>query len=349
MLTHHYASMNIILYLVFLRKKSGFPLFRNPETRYTEPAYSTLEGGMSRKPILVVMAAGIGSRFGGLKQMTAFGQHGESLIDYSLFDAIRAGFERVVFIVNKKIKDDFRDIVGKNAESRMSVDYVLQELDKLPEGLELPKERVKPWGTAHAILCCKDVVDAPFCALNGDDFYGRDALEQIYAFLAAQPMPGKCAMVGFELQKTLSEDGYVSRGICQVNPEGYLDSIVERLHIIPSIEGPLFTLDGDNYTRLPGETTVSMNFWGLHPQVIRQIEERFPVFYNEAMKTNPAKAEFYLPNLMGDLLKGQQATVKVLQSKGRWFGVTNPSDSPLVKTALQELTARGEYPDGLWR
>ncbi|NLM86597.1 MAG: NTP transferase domain-containing protein [Clostridiales bacterium] len=303
---------------------------------------------MSHKPILVVMAAGIGSRFGGLKQMAPFGLHGESLIDYSLYDALRAGFERVAFIVNKKIKDDFRDIVGKNVENRMEVHYVMQELDKLPKGFTVPPERVKPWGTAHAILCAKDVVDAPFCALNGDDFYGLDAMQQIFNFLNAKPQENQYAMAGFELQNTLSDAGYVSRGECKVNDKGYLDSIVERLHIIPTIDGPMYTLDNEHYTRIPGDTTVSMNMWAFTPGLMDHIEQRFETFYKDAMANNPLKGEFYLPNLVGDLLKEDKVSVKVLRSKDRWFGVTNASDRPLVEKALKDLTDEGTYPEGLW-
>ncbi|NLE21038.1 MAG: NTP transferase domain-containing protein [Clostridiales bacterium] len=304
---------------------------------------------MQKKPILAVMAAGIGSRFGGLKQMTPFGLHGESLIDYSLYDALRAGFERVVFIVNTRIRDDFRQLVGRHVENRMEVTYVMQELDRLPEGLTVPEGRAKPWGTAHAILCAGDALDAPFCALNGDDFYGLDAMRQIFAFLDGNPERNVFAMVGFELQNTLSEAGYVSRGICEVDERGYLKSIVERLHVIPTIDGPMYTLDGQQYTRLPGDTTVSMNMWGFTPRVVGEIEKRFPVFYRDAMANNPLKAEFYLPNLVGDLLKENAVSVKALRSGDRWFGVTNASDRPLVEKALRELTAQGVYPDGLWK
>lgn len=303
---------------------------------------------MHKEPILVVMAAGIGSRFGGLKQMTPFGAHGESLIDYSLFDALRAGFKRVIFIVNKKIKDDFRNLVGKNVEGRMEVHYVLQELDKLPEGCTVPEGRIKPWGTAHAILCCKDVIDAPFCALNGDDFYGLDAMTQIYNYLAGKPEENHYAMAGFELHNTLSNDGYVSRGECKVNDKGYLDSVVERLHIIPTIEGPMYTLDQQTYYRLPADTTVSMNMWAFTPGLINHLEARFGAFYKQAMEQNPQKAEFLLPNVVGELLSEGLASVKVLRSRDRWFGVTNPSDRPLVEASLRELTKEGKYPDGLW-
>lgn len=302
-----------------------------------------------KKPILVVMAAGIGSRFGGLKQMTPFGVNGESLIDYSLYDALQVGFERVIFIVNKKIKDDFREIVGKHVEDKMEVQYVMQELDDLPEGLTVPEGRVKPWGTAHAILACRDVIDAPFCAINGDDLYGRDALRQMHHYLSSNPATDEYAMVAFLLKNTLSENGYVSRGICKANDQGYLESVVETLHVIPSVDGPLYTEDNEVYRKLSGDSLVSMNIWGLTPEFIDTLKDVFPPFYAEAMKTNPLKAEIYIPNVIGDLLKAKKVTVKVLNSKDKWFGVTNASDTPLVKAGLQELTQQAVYPDGLWK
>lgn len=302
-----------------------------------------------KKPILVVMAAGIGSRFGGLKQMTPFGVHGESLIDYSLYDALQVGFERVIFIVNKRIHDDFRQLVGRHVESRMEVQYVMQELDDLPQGLSVPEGRAKPWGTGHAILACRDVIDAPFCAINGDDLYGRDALRKMYEYLSSSLEPYHYSMVAFELKNTLSENGYVSRGICQASEEGYLKSIVETVHIIPSVDGPLYTEDGQLYHRLPEDTMVSMNIWGLTPEFIDVLKEEFPRFYQTAMETNPLKAEIYLPNVIGNLLKQERASVKVLHSKDKWFGVTNASDRPAVEAALRQMTQSGVYPDGLWK
>lgn len=302
-----------------------------------------------KEPILVVMAAGIGSRFGGLKQMTPFGMHGESLIDYSLYDALQVGFKRVIFIVNNRIHEDFRSLVGSHVENRMEVQYVMQELDMLPDGLTVPPERVKPWGTAHAILCCKDVIDAPFCAINGDDLYGRDALRQLYNYLVEPREPGQYAMVGFSLANTLSENGYVSRGSCQVSDNGYLDSIVELTHIIPTMDGPLYTTDGEVYRKLLIDSPVSMNIWGLQPDFLKHVAEKFPVFYQEAMRTNPLKAEMYLPNVIGDLLKEGTVSVRVLHSSDRWLGVTNASDRPGVEAALKELTEDGIYPEGLWK
>lgn len=301
-----------------------------------------------KEPILVVMAAGIGSRFGGLKQMAPFGLHGESLIDYTLYDALQVGFKRVVFIVNERIYPDFRKLVGSNVEDRMEVQYVMQDLDALPEGLTVPEGRVKPWGTGHALLCAKDAVDAPFCALNGDDLYGRSALKGIYGHLTSDPEPYHYAMVGFLLKNTLSENGYVSRGVCQVNDQGYLTRVEETTHIIPSVDGPLYTLDEKTYHRLDGNTLVSMNIWALTQDFMDELAEAFPPFYHRAMKENPIKAEIYVPNVVGDLVASGKARVKVLSSTDRWFGVTNASDRPGVEAGIRELTAQSVYPDGLW-
>lgn len=301
-----------------------------------------------KKPILVVMAAGIGSRFGGLKQMAPFGIHGESLIDYSLFDALKVGFDRVIFIVNKRIHEDFRQAVGKHVEDRLQVQYVMQELDDLPEGLSVPEGRVKPWGTGHAILACRDAIDAPFCVVNGDDLYGRDALRKMYEYLSTNPDPYHYAMVAFSLKNTLSENGYVSRGVCVANDSGFLESIVETMHIIPSIDGPLYTEDLKTYHRLPEDTMVSMNIWGLTPEFIDVLKDEFPRFHKTAMETNPLKAEIYLPNVIGTMLAQRKASVKVLHSKDKWLGVTNASDRPAVESALLEMTEDGIYPNGLW-
>lgn len=302
-----------------------------------------------KKPILVVMAAGIGSRFGGLKQMASFGVHGESLIDYSLYDALQVGFKRVIFIVNKRIHEDFRQAVGKHVEDRMEVQYVMQELDDLPEGLSVPEGRVKPWGTGHAILACRDVIDAPFCVINGDDLYGRDALRKMHEYLSANPDPYHYAMVAFLLKNTLSENGYVSRGVCKANDSGFLESIVETMHIIPSVDGPLYTEDSQTYHRLSEDTMVSMNIWGLMPEFIDVLKDEFPRFHKLAMETNPLKAEIYLPNVIGTLLAQNSASVKVLHSKDKWLGVTNASDRPAVESALLEMTKEGVYPNGLWK
>lgn len=302
-----------------------------------------------KEPILVVLAAGIGSRFGGLKQMTPFGAHGESLIDYSLFDALRAGFKRVVFIVNGKIKDDFRRIVGKHVESRMEVQYALQELTMLPAGYTLPEGRTKPWGTAHAVLCAKEYVDAPFCALNGDDFYGRGAFEQIYSYLKDDRPAGSYIMVGYPLKLTMSEHGFVSRGRCLVDEQGNLKDVEELTHIISTVDGPLYTQDNETYRKLSPDTVVSMNIWGFTPDFMQHLETGFTSFLDRAIRENPLKAEFFLPSVVNQVLKAGKATVAVRAINDRWFGVTNPDDRPRVEAALRELTQAGQYPDGLWK
>ena len=304
---------------------------------------------MSPSPILVVMAAGIGSRFGGLKQLAAFGQNGECIIDYSLYDACRAGFRRVVFIVNDAILDEFRQKIGKNAEARMEVRYVCQRPDTLPPGCTPPQGRSRPWGTGHAVMCCREVIDAPFAAINGDDFYGRDAFGQIYGFLSGNPGRGEYAMVGYPLKNTLSDNGFVSRGVCQVDEGGMLQSITERTHIISTCDGPMYTLDEASYTRLPEDAPVSMNLWGFAPDFAEELWARFPAFYAEAMGTNPLKAEYFLPFVVNDMLQEGRARVRLLPTQSKWYGVTYQQDAPLVKAGLTALTEAGEYPPALWK
>lgn len=303
---------------------------------------------MSDKPILVVLAAGMGRRFGSLKQITAFGPHGEGIIDYSLFDAIAAGFERVIFVVNHRIKDDFRSIIGCHVEKRMDVRYVCQELDCLPDGCPLPKERVRPWGTGHAALCCAPYIDAPFAVINGDDLYGRHAMKEIFAFLTSGLKSGQHAMVGYELSNTVTRTGFVSRGICVTDERGMLQSVTERVHIVESSDGPLFTEDMKNYTLLPRDTIVSMNLWGFAPDFAQDLQAYFPAFYQEALKTDILTREYFLPYVVTRALESGRACVRVLTSPDRWYGVTNAADSESVKQAIAEMTRNGVYPDGLW-
>ena len=304
---------------------------------------------MRNEPILVVMAAGLGSRFGGgIKQMASFGLHDECIIDYSLFDAYRAGFRRVVFIVNEKIYDDFREKIGKNVENRMEVHYVIQRLTTVPEGCSVPADRTKPWGTGHAVMCCREFIDAPFAAINGDDFYGRDAFQKIYDFLSQPHAKGEYTMVSFMLKNTLSENGSVSRGVCGVTPDGLLDSIVERTHIISTCDGPLFTLDNENYQRLAEDTPVSMNLWGFTPDFMDELWARFAPFHRNAMTTNPQKGEYFLPFVVNDTLRDGISTVRVLRTDSKWHGVTYKDDLPAVRTAIDSMIKNGEYPEKLW-
>ena len=303
---------------------------------------------MRNDPILVIMAAGIGSRFGGVKQLASFGQHGECIIDYSLFDAYRAGFRRVVFIVNETIYGDFREKIGRHAESCMETRYAIQSMDRLPKGLTVPEGRSKPWGTGHAVMCCRELIDAPFAAINGDDFYGRDAMQKIFNFLSQPHEAGHFAMVAYPLINTLSENGFVSRGVCQADGNGLLKSITERTHIIATCDGPMFTLDGQHYERLSEDSPVSMNLWGFTPDMMDALWERFPAFHENAMATNPLKGEYFLPFVVNDLLREGKATVELLHTESKWHGVTYHDDLPAVRSAIAAMTDSGEYPPALW-
>jgi len=303
-----------------------------------------------KEPILLIMAAGMGSRYGGLKQMDPIGPNGETLLDYSVFDARRAGFKRIVFLIKHAIEEDFKRIVGNRISRCLDVSYAFQELDALPEGFSVPEGRIKPYGTGHAVLCCKELIDAPFAVINADDYYGPQAFQQTYDILSTAEDDEKYRymMVAYHLKNTLTENGYVSRGICSVSPENLLNGIQERTHIISSSDGPLFTEDGKNYQLLEADAPVSMNMWGFTPSLLSELSRRFPVFLSGPLKDNPQKAEFFLPFAVNDLLKENLAAVKVLQSTDRWWGVTYQEDRPLVKAALQALTDTGLYPAKLW-
>ncbi len=302
-----------------------------------------------QKPSLVVMAAGMGSRYGGLKQIDPIGRHGEIIMDYSLHDAMEAGFEKVVFIINRKIEQDFIEIVGRRAEKHMEVHYVFQQPETmLPAGFAVPEGRVKPWGTAHAILCCKDVVHEPFAAINADDYYGKHAFAVLYDYLKTAKDGDKAdfSMVGYLAKNTLTEHGSVARGVCEVDANGELVNIVERLKIFKTPEGPAYTEDdGKTFIHFPGENLVSMNFFGFTPSLFGLLEDRFPEFLTESIETNPLKSEFLIPQEVGLMLRKGIASVRVLSSPDRWYGVTYHEDKPEVQRALNELTDKGAYPD----
>jgi hypothetical protein len=298
---------------------------------------------------LVVMAAGIGSRYGGLKQVDPIGPNGEIIIHYSVYDALRAGFSRVVFVIRRDIEAAFRETIGAEIERRADVAYVFQELTDLPSGFSLPAGRTKPWGTAHAVLCCRQAVKTPFAAINADDFYGAGAYQALAGYLgSAQDRKAvhEYCMVGYVLRNTVSEHGYVARGVCEVTPDGFLKSIRELLHIEALPDGIQNRDDHDKLTPLASDSTVSMNFWGFTLSLFDELEERFPRFLAQNMQ-NP-KSEFLLPNLVGDLVREQRARVKVLPTDERWFGVTYQADRPLVQAAVRDLIARGRYPENLW-
>lgn len=302
-----------------------------------------------QKPALVVMAAGMGSRYGGLKQIDPIGRHGEIIMDYSLYDALEAGFEKVVFIINRRIEQDFYDVIGRRAERHMEVRYVFQQPDAmLPAGFSVPADRVKPWGTAHAILCCKDVVNEPFAAINADDYYGKRAFTVLYDYLknAKDGAKADFSMVGYHASNTLTEHGSVARGVCEVDANGELVNIVERLKIYKTPEGPAYTEDdGATMVHFPADNLVSMNFFGFTPSLFPALEKRFPEFLTEALEKNPLKGEFLIPQEVGRMLQAGKATVRVLSSPDRWYGVTYREDKPEVMKALSDLTDAGAYPD----
>ena len=311
---------------------------------------------MAKKPVLVVMAAGMGSRYGGLKQIDPVGSQGEAILDYSLFDAYEAGFETAVIIIKKEIEKDFMELVGKRLERcPMEIRYAYQEMDKcVPEGFRVPEVRgTKPWGTGHAVLCAMDEIDgSPFAVINADDYYGKSAYKVIYDALinARDGEKYDYCMVGYLLGNTVTDHGSVARGVCQTDGKGYLTQIVERTRIEVYEGGIHFTVDGgESWTDLSADTVVSMNLWGFTESFMKELALRFPAFIREKLPANPAKAEFYLPMAISQLLEEQKASVRILHSADKWYGVTYAADKPAVVEALRDLTAQGKYPDGLWK
>ena len=306
-----------------------------------------------KAPVLVVMAAGMGSRYGGLKQIDPVGNCGEAILDFSLFDAYEAGFRTAIIIIKEAIRVDFMATVGERLKKcPMEIRYAYQELDKLPEGYTVPEGRTKPWGTSHAVLCAKNEVDgAPFAVINADDYYGKEGYKVIYNFLAnnADDEKYRYCMVGYELSKTVTENGSVARGVCEPDADGYLTIVTERTKIEKYEGGIHFTEDdGATWTDLPESTIVSMNLWGFTPSFLEEVEARFPAFLDAVLGKNPGKAEFFLPTSVTDLLNENKATVKVLTSPDKWYGVTYAADKPVIVAALKEMTAKGMYPDSLW-
>ena len=291
---------------------------------------------MGKDVTLVVMAAGMGSRFGGLKQIEPVGRNGEALLDFSVYDAVKAGFTKVVFVIKHAIEQDFKQLVGKRIEKMVKVEYVFQETDVLPEGFVCPEARVKPWGTAHAILCCKDVVKEPFAVVNADDFYGRSAFLQIANFLKNETE--KYCMVGFRLVNTLTENGYVSRGVCEIK-DNMLQSVTERTKIVDC----KYTEDDVNWITLSPDTVVSMNLWGFMPDIFSYIEEGFKKFLKENI-TEP-KSEYYLPSVVSSLIESGKKQVEVLVAEDKWYGVTYKEDKQNVVDAIGKMVDDGLYQD----
>ncbi len=305
-----------------------------------------------KEPALVIMAAGMGSRYGGLKQIEPIDDQGNKIIDFSIYDAVRAGFKTIVFIIKHQIEDDFKRSIGDRISRYADVKYVFQELSELPSGYDIPEGRVKPFGTGHAVLCAKDVIDGPFAVINADDYYGSEAFKKIYDHLSEVEDDDKYryAMVGYELHKTLTENGHVARGICVVDDNGRLEMIHERTRIEKHGEDAEYTEDdGKTWVKLPKDSLVSMNMWGFGNSLMKELEVKFRDFLDTDLKKDPLKAEFFLPFAVDELLQEGKATVDVLPTGDKWHGVTYKEDRPQVVEAIRKLKESGLYPDVLWK
>ena len=312
---------------------------------YFQITYDT-EVFIMREPTLVILAAGMGSRFGGLKQIMAVDDFGHAIIDFSLYDAYRAGFRKVAFIIKHEIEEDFKAAVGRRMEKYFDVKYVYQQLNLLPEGYSVPEGRVKPWGTGHAVLCCRGIVDGPFAVINADDFYGRAAYEAMYDFLSKERPGTEHAMVAYQLRNTVTETGYVARGICQVE-NGLLTDVVERTHIEKHGEVISFTEDGEGYTPLPADVPVSMNCWAFSNSMLDELYKRFPAWLDANLSVNPTKCEYFLPFVTNAMIKDGEGTVAVLPCHEQWYGMTYKEDFPTVVNAIKALRDEGVYPEKL--
>ena len=300
-----------------------------------------------KKIVLVVMAAGMGSRFGGPKQITPVDDQGHIMMDFSLFDAKKAGFDTVVFIIKRAMEKEFKEMIGTRMEPHFDVRYVFQELDKVPEGFSVPEGRIKPWGTGHAIACAAEEVEGPFAVINADDFYGAGAFEAIGSFLKADRPANEHAMVGYQLRNTVTEHGHVARGICNVN-DGMLQSVTERTHIEKRGTDAAYTEDGETFVDLSGDTIVSMNLWGFQKEIFPQFQSRFADFLKNDMPKNPEKSEFYLPSVADAQIKEGLGSVTVLPTTETWYGVTYKEDLQGVKDAIKRMKENGLYPEKLW-
>ena len=302
-----------------------------------------------KNPVLVIMAAGMGSRFGGPKQITPVDDKGHIIIDFSLYDAYRAGFRDVAFIIKREMEADFRERIGSRMEKYFNVSYIYQELDRLPEGYTVPEERSKPWGTGHAVACCKGQVEGPFAVINADDFYGRTAFSAIYDFLAANPAKGSYAMVGYRVRNTVTEHGSVARGVCETE-NGMLKGITERTHIVKQGTDAAFSEDGgETFTFIPGDTMVSMNMWGFANGLLDELWDRFPAFLDKNLPVNPAKCEYFLPFVVNEQLEDGSASVQVLPCEETWYGVTYREDLESVQNAIAKIKEEKIYEEVLWK
>jgi len=298
------------------------------------------------KPTLIVLAAGMGSRYGSLKQLDGVGPQGETIIDYAVFDAIKAGYGKIVFIIRDSFVEEFKSKISSKFQERIKVEFAFQAIDSPINGIDEFPERSKPWGTAHAVLVARDLVNEPFAVVNADDFYGREALKILSDFLVNQANESHFAMVGYRLDKTLSDNGSVSRGICEMNEQGVLTTVVERTQI-EKIENRIYFSEGNTKLELAEDNLVSMNLWGFHPSIFDAMEKQFVDFVKNN-SDNP-KAEFFIPLVVNNLISNAKASVQVLPTNSQWFGVTYKEDKPLVQKAMMEMTLNGIYPDGLWK
>ena len=301
-----------------------------------------------QKPQLVIMAAGLGSRYGGLKQIAPVDGQNHLLIDFAIYDALIAGFEDVVVILKPEMEQDFREAIGSRIAPHLNIRYAYQRMDTLPKGFSVPENRKKPWGTAHAVLCAAPHITGPFAAINADDFYGRGAFKSIYSFLSQVQSQNEHAMVGYRIENTLTEFGHVARGVCQVNEDGTLAAIVERTRIEKRGDCAAFTEDGVHYTDIPQGTTVSMNLWGFQKSMLKAIEQEFSSFLIDRLPKDPEKCEYFLPYVPNKLIEDGSAKVRVLATDETWFGVTYQQDMPMVQKAIAERKSLGIYPERLW-
>ena len=304
-----------------------------------------------KKPVLVIMAAGMGSRYGGLKQIDPVDDDGHIIMDFSMYDARKAGFEKVVFIIKEENLADFKEVAGDRVSEFMEVSYIYQNIHNLPAGYEVPKGRVKPWGTAHAVLSCIDEIDGPFAVINADDFYGREAFELIYNYLSEHQDNEKYryTMVGYLLGNTVTDNGHVARGVCDLNEKGELAAVNERTRIEKRAGQIAYTEDGGvTWTKLGADATVSMNMWGFSKSILEEIKKGFPDFLDKGLKENPMKCEYFLPAVVSRLLAEERAAVAVLKSRDKWYGVTYKEDKPVVEAAIRRMKEDGLYPQHLW-
>jgi len=297
------------------------------------------------KPTLLILAAGMASRYGSMKQIDGFGPNGETIIDYSIYDAIKAGFGKVVFIIKEEFEENFKSIFEPKLKGKIETGYVFQNFDLKQYGIDLEIERTKPWGTGHAILAARHAIKEPFCVINADDFYGLDAFEKMVRFLTEEVTGSNYAMIGYEVAKTLSDFGSVSRGVCKVSHDGYLEEIIERTKVLFEGEAVIYEEDGEQYP-LAIDTRVSMNFWGFTPEVFKLSEELFKEFAKS--HTSDPKAEFFIPIIVETLLNSEGADFKVVPTDSKWFGVTYKEDKPVVQASIDELIKDGVYPENLW-